>query len=59
MADAVNWLQQNWYLAIPWALAAGAWLLARQRNVSHPVRWGLAFFIVGCAIVLAIDLTQM
>ena len=46
------------YLLIPWILGIGAWLLARQRAVEHPIRWGFVFFLIGCAIVLAIDLSQ-
>jgi hypothetical protein len=46
------------YLLIPWILGIGTWFLARQRAVEHPVRWGVVFFLIGCAIVLAIDLTQ-
>jgi hypothetical protein len=48
----------NWYLVIPWVLGIGAWLVARQRSVRRPILWGLAFFLIGCGIVLAIDLTQ-
>ncbi len=54
---SVDWLLLNWYLLIPWALGIGAWLLARQRT-AHPVRLGVIFFLIGCVIVLAIDLTQ-
>lgn len=54
----VDWLQLNWYLLIPWVLGIGAWLLARQRNATHPVRLGVVLFLIGCAIVLVIDLTQ-
>ena len=48
----------NWYLFIPWVLGIGAWLVTRQRKMGYPVRWGLVFFLIGCAVVLAIDLTQ-
>jgi hypothetical protein len=43
------------YLFIPWILGIGAWLLARQRSLKAPVRWGIAFFLLGCAIVLLFD----
>ena len=58
MAELGDWLQLNWYLGIPWALAIGAWLLARQRKVARPVLIGVVFFLIGSAIVLVIDLTQ-
>jgi hypothetical protein len=51
-----DWLLANWYLAIPWVLGIGAWALARQRNANHPIRLGVVFFLVGCAVVLVIDL---
>ena len=54
----MNWLLLNWYLIIPWVLGIGAWLLARQRDMAHPVRVGVVGFLLGSAIVLAIDLTQ-
>jgi len=59
MANIVNWLQVNWYLAIPWVLAIGMWLLARQRKAARPLRAGVISFIIGCAIVLVIDLNQL
>lgn len=52
-------LAGSWYLAIPWVLGIGAWFVARQRSVGRPILWGLAFFLIGCGIVLAIDLTQV
>lgn len=59
MAELVDWLQLNWYLAIPWVLAVGAWLVARKRNVARPVLLAVVFFLIGGAIVLVIDLTQV
>jgi hypothetical protein len=46
----------NWYLIIPWILGITAWLVARQRVMQRPVRLGLAFFLVGCGIVVLFDL---
>jgi uncharacterized protein (TIGR03382 family) len=54
----VDWLQANWYLAIPWLLAIGAWLFARRRRAARPLLAGVISFVIGCAIVVAIDLTQ-
>jgi hypothetical protein len=53
-----DWLLLNWYLAIPWVLGIGAWLFARQRQMAHPGRLGLVFFLIGSGVVLMIDLTQ-
>ena len=50
-------LERNWYLFIPVILGVGAWLIARLRSMGHPIRWGIAFFLVGCGVVLVIDLT--
>jgi hypothetical protein len=50
-------LERNWYLFIPVILGVGAWLIARQRSMGHPTRWGTTFFLVGCGVVLVIDLT--
>ena len=52
----MDWLQLNWYLAIPWVLAVGAWLLARQRKLRRPLLAGVLFFLIGCVIVLGLDL---
>lgn len=52
----MTWLEANWYLAIPWVLGIGAWLVARQRHMPQPLRLGVIFFAVGAVIVLAIDL---
>lgn len=47
----------DWYLGIPWVLGIGAWLLARRRNMKHPLWWGVAFFVlVGAPIVVLFDL---
>ena len=51
-----HWLGQNWYLVIPWITGVGAWLVASRRKTDHPVRTGVVFFLLGCLIVLAIDL---
>lgn len=53
------WLARNWYLVIPLITGIGAWLVARQRQSKHPVRWGVVFFLLGCLIVLAIDLAPL
>jgi hypothetical protein len=44
------------YLLIPWVLGIPAWLLARQRRAGHPLRWGIAFFLLGSGIVLLLDI---
>jgi hypothetical protein len=49
------WLAWNWELVIPWIAGIGAWLVARQRQIRHPIRWGVVFFLVGCLIALVID----
>ena len=57
----MEWLQQNWYLAIPWVLGIGGWLFERRRptRAGRPGVIGfLVGFLIGCVIVLAIDLTQ-
>jgi hypothetical protein len=54
-----TWLAQNWYLPIPVILGVGAWLVARRRQSEHPVRMGVVFFLLGCLIVLAIDLAPL
>lgn len=54
----MDWLRANWYLIIPWVLGIGAWLFARRRDMAVPVRLGVVGFLVGCVIVLSIDLTQ-
>jgi hypothetical protein len=51
-----DWLSANWYLVIPLVLGIGAWLIAMQRMAQHPLRLVVIWFLVGCAIVLAIDL---
>jgi hypothetical protein len=45
----------DWYLAIPWNFGIAAWLLARQRRVDHPPRTAVAAFLVGCGVVLILD----
>lgn len=45
----------NWYLLIPWMLSPGVWLYARQRRMAHPFRVALVFFLIGTAVVIAID----
>ena len=54
----MDWLLLNWYLVIPWVLGIGAWAFARQRDMAHPGRVGVVGFLLGCGIVLAIDLIQ-
>jgi len=54
-----SWLERNWYLVIPLITGIGAWLVARQRQSEHPVRLGVVFFLLGCLIVLAIDLAPL
>lgn len=51
-----NWLAQNWYLVIPWITGIGAWLVSKQRQTEQPFRARVLFFLLGCLIVLAIDL---
>lgn len=46
----------DWYLLIPWVLGIGAWLVARQRKIQHPLWVALAAFLVGCGIVVLFDL---
>ena len=53
-----HWLAQNWYLVIPWITGIGAWVVARRRRMEHSVPAGVVFFLLGCLIVLAIDLAQ-
>jgi hypothetical protein len=54
-----NWFAQNWYLVIPWISGIGAWRVARLRQTEHAVRMGVVFFLLGCLIVLAIDLAPL
>ena len=54
-----TWLARNWYLVIPWIIGIGAWLVARQRQSERPLRTGVGFFLLGCLIVLAIDLAPL
>jgi hypothetical protein len=46
----------NWYVLIPLVLSPGVWVFARQRRMADPVRVALVFFVIGTAVVLAIDL---
>ena len=57
--DVETWLERNWYLIIPWITGIGAWLIARRRQMNHPVRWGVIFFLLGGLIVLALDLAPL
>jgi hypothetical protein len=58
MAELTAGLQQNWYLAIPWALASGGWWVTRQRKVARPWVPSAVLFLCGCVVVLVIDLAQ-
>jgi hypothetical protein len=51
-------LQANWYLAIPWVLGTAAWLIARRRGAPRSYIPGVACFLIGCAIVLIVDLAN-